>query len=168
MFEMLTWTEFCWLSDWNLSKTNKKVNVVHVYEWMDKQQWHEWWYCNQINKSNQIKLYLYGTFKKVFQTALQRFINNNRQRETANKIKRRWLGSETWGVEKATFGGQPHWERSRSKAAGSAATETTPTNPADRRPRTKVQSSLATPVTRPETTPSLAGPYEETLEFKNW
>ena len=94
MFEMLTWTEFCWLSDWNLSKTNKKVNVVHVYEWMDKQQWHEWWYCNQINKSNQIKLYLYGTFKKVFQTALQRFTNNNRKRETANLIKRRWLGSE--------------------------------------------------------------------------
>ena len=50
-------------------------------------------------------------------------------------------GPEAW--RKLPLGGQPHWERSRSKAAGSAATETTQTR-ADRRPRTKVQSPLAT------------------------
>ena len=114
-----------------------------------------------LNSSNQINLYLYSAFhtKKYLISALQRFANNNRERETANKIKRRkwkepspptptdpqtctetctntftlihtltlmhedtqtptltpkhtlavtketWLGSETWGMEKATFGG---------------------------------------------------------------
>ena len=80
-------------------------------------------------------------------------------------------GSYLWGR------GQPHWEQSRSKAAESAATKTAPTR-ADRRPCTKVQSPLATraemahetapPTARPETTPSLAGPHEETQEIKNW
>ena len=55
-------------------------------------------------------------------------------------------------------------------------TETIPTR-ADRRPRTKVQSPLTTqaetvhgtapPEASPRTTPSLAGPHEETLEIKN-
>ena len=92
--------------------------------------------------------------------------------------KETWLGSETLRRGGSyLWGGQPHWERSWSKAAERATTGTTPTW-ADRRPHTMVRSPLtawaetapetAPPTARPETTPSLAGPHEETQEIKNW
>ena len=92
-------------------------------------------------------------------------------------IKETWLGSETWGMEESTFGGQPkrgisvqgrreHHHRDHPNP-GRQEVPHQGAEPCTQPGRNQYPPANSIPSSGPETTPSLAGPHEETLEIKN-